>query len=179
VSTDNVTSTARLSKSQRAGYKTSSDTVTYFEISVTQISRNAGGEVDNTPSPGTYESAELNMTSFENAKYTFTCQVKYDVYTSSTNYDYSWLYQLVRLERTKGLKLIYPSNTSDTVKTPVELMGAYNSVNGVFQGSGKPLAAGYPYISGRVSRVNSLDFDAKSKMLKFKIEFDCEEEVES
>ena len=96
-------------------------------------------------------------------------------------YEYNYLTQIGRLERTKGIKAVYPSRDSDSNanKTIIELNGAYNAVNGLLQGSGKPLPALTKYISGRVSKVSGLTDGAASKHYKFKIEFTAEEDIQN
>ena len=66
------------------------------------------------------------------------------------------MYELLRLESTAGIKLMYPSDTSDDKKTIVELVGAANT-SGVFQGSGKELTAGTPYLEGRFKKIAVAD----------------------
>lgn len=164
------------SDANRAGYKADT-TITYIELSITGISRNAGANVDDGVNVGNFTTTDINFTSFSNATYDIDCFIDKDD-DNSEGYKYNKLTQILRLEKTKGLKVIYPSSVLDTYKTSIELAGAYNAVNGVFQGSGKPLPASTPYISGRVLKVSGLKDDSKSKKFNFKITFECVEEIE-
>ena len=160
----------------RAGFDGVS-TCNYIELGITSINRNAGANVDDGVNVGNYETTDLNFTSFANATYDFSCYVKKGE-SDPLTYKYNMLTQIARLEKTKGLKLIYPNATTDTIKSIVELLGAYNADVGVFQGSGKALATGTPYISGRVLKVSAIKDDGKSKLFTFKITFECVEEVQ-
>lgn len=159
----------------RAGYDGIS-TVVWFDLDVTSIKRNAGANTDNSPTPGNYSNPDINFVSFEGTTYMIECSMAKN-YSPASTFQYNFWIQLARLEKTKGLKVIYPSSASDTYKTSIEQFGEYNASNGVFQGSGKPLPAGTPYISGRVHKISGFSDDSKSKRFKFTIEFRCEEEV--
>ena len=174
-SKDNITGTVA-SNANRAGYNGTS-AVNYFEMDVEKAVRNASANTDDAPTPGNYTTPEVNYVSFETATYTLSCVMSRDPPTGIT-YQYNILYQLARLEKTKGIKLIYPSNTTDTRKGIIELLGAYNGVNGVFQGSGKTLTAGSVYISGRVKQVSGITEDPKSSLFRFNIIFQCVEEIQ-
>lgn len=160
----------------RAGYDGVSTTV-WIELNVKSVTRNAGANIDDGVNVGNYTTTDLNFTSFANATYDFECYINKNDTTSLT-YEHNQLTQIMRLEKTKGIKVIYPSNATDTRKGIIELLGAYNAVNGIFQGSGKPLSAGKNYISGRVLKISGLKDDAKSDKFTFKITFECVEEVQ-
>jgi len=158
----------------RAGYDGSSS-CNYIELSVKSISRNAGANIDDGVNVGNYTTTDLNFTSFNNTTYDLDCFINKNDTTSIT-YQYNQLTQIMRLEKTKGLKVIYPSAVADTRKTCIELLSAYNGANGVFQGTFLP--ASTPYISGRVLKVSGLKDDVKSDKFTFKITFECVEEVQ-
>lgn len=178
-SKDNVSGTVADAATGRAGYNGLPGTpaVNYFEMDIEKVTRNASANTDDAPTPGNYTTPEVNYVSFETATYTLSCVMSRDPPTGIT-YQYNILYQLARLEKTKGIKLIYPSNTTDTRKGIIELLGAYNGVNGVFQGTGKPLTAGSVYISGRVKQVSGITEDPKSSLFRFNIIFQCVEEIQ-
>ena len=180
-SKSNITTGGRAEVADRAGYDGTSG-VTALTLRVKKITRNAGAGVDDAPSPSTYEQPEVNFVSFEGAKYIIECSIPKILAGKSSldgnTYQYNYLTQIARLERTKGVKVIYPSAELDTVKTEIELLGAYNGVNGLLQGSGKPLPVGTNYISGRVRIVSALADAAKPKHFTFKIEFDAEEDIQ-
>ncbi len=166
--------TYRESLANRAGYN-GSDSVTYITLNVTHISRNAGNSVEQEPTPANYVQPETNFVSYEGAKYTLNCYLKKN--DSTAGYQYNLLTQILRMERTKGIKLIYPSTVTDDHKSIIEVIGAYNAANGVHQGSGKSLPASTPYIAGRC-KITNLKDDSKSKIWTFNMEFDCEEELQ-
>jgi len=147
----------------------------YIILNVKSITRNAGSNVDDTPNVGNYTTTDLNYTSFANATYDIECFVD-KIDPNLLGYDYNELYQIMRLEKTKGIKVLYVDSTSNDRKTIVELLGAKNAVDGAFLGTVLP--AGTPYISGRVLKVSGLKDDAKTSKFTFKITFECIEEVQ-
>jgi len=137
----------------RAGYDGSS-AVTAFTLKVSSINEVTGTGIDDNPVPGSTGNAEINFVTTENPKYTLSLLI--DKSDATSGFDKSQLYQLRRLAQTDGVKLIYPSATTDTYKSIVELNGAANT-SGVFQGSGKELPASTPYLVGRIISVTVTD----------------------
>ena len=70
-SKENVSGT-KADNADRAGYDGTS-TVNYLELEVKSVKRNAKANNDNSPTPGNYESPEINFVSFEGAIYTLDC----------------------------------------------------------------------------------------------------------
>lgn len=151
----------------RAGYDGSS-AVTAFTLKLDSIREGDGANIDNTPIPSSTTFAELGKGSFENPKYTMKGII--DKSDATSGFQYSQLYQLRRMQWTKGVKIFYPSVTTDTYKTLIELNGEYNGSNGAFQGSGKELAAGTPYLCGRIINM-SIDDNAERNYFSYTIEF--------
>ncbi len=137
----------------RAGYDGSSS-VSTFTLKVKSIKQQSGANIETNPIPGSTSLTELNYVSSENPVYTLKCIVSKD--DATAGFDNSMMYELLRLESTAGIKLMYPSDTSDDKKTIVELVGAANT-SGVFQGSGKELTAGTPYLEGRFKKIAVAD----------------------
>jgi len=151
----------------RAGYDGSS-TVTGFVLKGASIKESLDANLDTNSIPGSTSFAELNKVSFENPKYVIKCILAKD--DGTTGFEYSQLYQLRRLIKTDGVKILYPSSVTDTYKTIIELNGAYNGANGEFQGSGKEVSAGTPYIVGRVKDIGISD-DSNKKYFEIQITF--------
>lgn len=143
----------------RAGYDGSSS-VSAFTLKAKSIKEGGNSaNVDDNPIPSSTDYAELNQVSFENPKYTIEVILEKD--DATEGYQYSQLYQLRRLTKTKGVKLIYPSGTSDTYKTIVELNGEENGSTSSFQGAGKELSSSTPHLIGRILDVKINDIADK------------------
>jgi len=153
----------------RAGYDGTS-AVTTFEIDFFSIVRNGTANVDDSPVPGLNSNAELNQVTSGNPLYVMKAILAKDLAT--TGFNNTILYELQRLDRTVGVKLMYPSVTTDTKKSIIEVSGAANKA-GVFQGSGKELDASTPYLMGRVKRVTVND-DAKRTNFEITVTFEEE-----
>lgn len=153
----------------RAGYDGTS-AVTAFDLKVTKIILSKSAHVDDNVVPGSSSYTELNFVTFDNPKYSLDCIVAKD--DATAGFGESMIYQLNRLDQTKGVKLLYPSAVTDTYKSLVEEMGAANKA-GVFQGSGKELAASTPYLQGRILSINITD-TADKKYWDIKIVFQAE-----
>jgi len=134
----------------RAGYDGSSS-VTTFTLKTRSVTLTRASNQDDNPVPSSTTATEVNKVTSENNKYTLKCLLKKDDTTSG--FQYSQLYQLARMDKTSGVKLLYPSDTTDDIKELIELMGEANT-SGVFQGSGKELSASTPYIVGRITSLS-------------------------
>lgn len=154
------------SVSNRAGYDGSSS-VTAFTLKTRSITLTRASNQDDNPVPSSTTATEVNKVTSENNRYTLKLILAKDDATSG--FQYSQLYQLARLDKTLGVKLLYPSDVTDDLKELIELMGEVNT-SGAFQGSGKEIAAGTPYIVGRISSV-SINSGENQKFFDISINF--------
>ena len=106
------------------------------------IRRRSGTNLSDEPNPNSNDIARIHFTTFSNA--IFEIDFIIDV-TSET--ERNLLKEIVLLERTNGVKLLYNSNTSDVIKTLPEIIGRTDTK---FHGSGKELTNVEPAIVGRV-----------------------------
>jgi len=120
---------------------------------------NFGSNIDDSPVPSSSSFTELNQVTAENPSYVIKLILAKD--DATANFNNSMFYQLMRLDKTDGIKLVYPSDETDTDKSVVELMGAANT-SGNFQGASKELSAGTPYLQGRFKKI-TVDDNAKKK----------------
>lgn len=138
----------------RAGFD-GSTSVTAFTLLATSIKESSSLNINNNPTPGNLNYSEIDIGTVENPKYVMSCKLAKN--DSTSGFQYSQLYQLRRLVRTNGVKLLYPSVSTDTRKEIVELNGAYNAANSPFQGSGKELTASTPHLIGRITDLSITD----------------------
>ena len=135
--------------SERAGYDGVS-AVSSFEFLNTSSSMNGGGSIQTEPELKTNATqSAISPVTFSNTSITLSCTIpKLDI--PSTGFEFHWLYQLLQLERTKSVKLLYLSSASDRLQTILEMYGQ-RSKGGAFS----TLAGGVtiPYVIGYVQSV--------------------------
>jgi hypothetical protein len=106
---------------------------------------------------------------FKNPTWSLQCQVKKSLPDDTGNYAKNWLYQFMRMERTKTIKLLYVDveNTGNTqYKTALEYVGEGN-INGVF---GPDSGTTVPYLAGYVS-IDHFKEDTTNDIYNFGISF--------
>ena len=162
----------QLSVANRAGWDGAS-TIYSFTLNVTSLRLAGGAKTENKPVVGTLDDVDTSVVSSRNRM--IQVSITLTKVDQAGNYQYNELFELVRLERTKGLKLIYVDGTSDNLKTIVEFLGEEN-VGGVFS-SGSPsetngtVSSTTPYLVGRIKNFNVSDSSAEDK---YRITFDFE-----
>jgi hypothetical protein len=137
----------------RAGYDGTS-AVTTFTINTKAITLTKGSSIDDKPVPSSSSFTELNQVTAENPSYSIKMIISKD--DATADFNNSMFFQLMRLDSTDGIKLVYPSDETDDDKSVVELMGAAN-IAGNFQGAGKELSASTPYLQGRFKKISVVD----------------------
>lgn len=130
-----------------------------------EVTSEGGANTDNSPNPASYAMSETNFASYENDTHRFS-----GILDKKTSSDYLLVRQIARLKETKGIKLLYPSATTDNKKNVVELLGAKNT--GVSEFSGNEVGGSVPHLMGRVKSYRVRD---GSDGDKFRIEFVFEE----
>ena len=143
----------QLSDANRAGYTGSA--VTSFTLKNSGSSLNAQVNTEQKPVINSLDDNSSSLVSVINDPYTISFILKKTITTSG--FDVNDIFQLKRMERTQGLKLLYPSSDSDTIPTLVEAFGAVN-IGGNFS-DGSPtddngtISATRPYLLGRVKNM--------------------------
>ena len=154
------------SVSDRAGYDGTSS-VSSFLLPTATLSFSFKSDLEASPSPATFSPPDVDLVAVEAPAVEISFSVPKDY--APTGFETNYFVQLVRLTMTKGLKLLYSDGSSTNKKSMLELLGAKTS-SGVFQGSGKELPAGTPYLVGRVSSVELVD-DGKTGRFGFDMKF--------
>jgi len=155
-------SQTQLSASNRAGYDGTSSVVS-FTLKIENLSLNTNTSTDNKPVPGVFNDSPTTLISTANDVYNLSF-IKQKVITT-TGYGTNDMVQFRRLERTQGLKILYPSTTDDITgfKTLVEAFGASNtgdttkfseSSASTFNGT---VSLTTPYVIGRVKNFQISD----------------------
>lgn len=147
-----VDNQTQLNNSQRAGYDGSDMNVFYLDVQ--SISYSFDTNLNNKPTPNNTEGHRTTVVSTTNPVLNMTVIINKELVT--TNHQYNNLQTLLDYSTTRGLKLLYPSNTTDnTKKTVVEALGQKN-IGGNFTFDGTPLPssglapADTPYLLGHV-----------------------------
>ena len=104
------------------------------------IRRRSGTNLSDEPNPSSNDIARVHFTTFSNAIYEIDFIINARDETERT-----LLKEIVLLERTTGIKLLYNSNTSDVTKTLPEIIGRTDS-----KFNGNEVTGGIPVIIGRV-----------------------------
>lgn len=141
----------QLGVSNRAGYD-GSTSVNSFNIGSIQFTRTRQVNTDNKPVINNTSQITTNIVSRRNPVWSFSIQIARTV--SDTGYNTNFLTQLLRLEETKGLKLLYPTSLNTGFRTTIEMMGAKNT-NGNFSNASPSdtngtISQNIPYLIGRV-----------------------------
>lgn len=105
------------------------------------IRRRSGTNLSDEPNPNSNDIARVHFTTFSNAIY----EIDFIINTRDET-ERKLLKEIVLLERTNGIKLLYNSDTSNVTKTLPEIIGRTDTK---FHGSGKELTT-EPAIVGRV-----------------------------
>lgn len=117
------------------------------------IRRRSGLNVSDDPNPNSNDLANLHFVSFNNAIY------EIDHFVDCTNEtERALLKEILLLERTSGIKLLYDSDTAAVTKTLPEIIGKTNT-----KFNGNEVGGGIPVLVGRVigTSVNNLPTSRK------------------
>lgn len=158
-----------LSVSNRAGFDGGSD-CNSFTLNVKNIGVNGGGNLQSETELRNDDTFSIESpVTFNNPVLVLNCSIaKEDI--PSSDYHRSWLWQLFRLERTKGIKLLYLSGASDPYgfQTVIEMLGQSN-VGGVYYNEVGGLTI--PYLVGYVESVGNIMDTAQNSHIEFMITF--------
>jgi hypothetical protein len=128
----------QLNDSDRAGFDGS--TMQYFELDVQRISYNFDTNLNNKPVPNNTVGNRTTMISVTNPVLSISLVVNKELVT--TNHQYNNLVTLTKFAKTRGLKLLYPSVTTDVKKTVIEALGAVNTGTSSFSSDTPSVANG-------------------------------------
>lgn len=172
VSNSTLGSQTQLSDANRSGYTGSA--VAAFDLNVEgNISISGGVNTEEKPIIGTLTDNSSSLVSSNNRTIQISCTLTRDIVTSG--YNVNNVIELSRLERTHGLKLLYPSATGDSMPTVVEALGQEN-LAGVFS-DGSPtddagtVATTTPYLVGRVKNFRFNDSTSSRNLWRFSFDF--------
>ena len=160
VNKTNTISQTQLGVSDRAGYDGSSD-VSAFTLKVQSLSLSGDAKLENKSIVSNYTDVESSLVSNTNRTISVSTILKKEIVTA--NYDKNNVTEFLRMERTRGVKLLYPDGTSDDKKTIIEALGAENTGNTADFASASPsdtlgtVSTTTPYITGRVRNISVSD----------------------
>lgn len=154
----------QLSDTDRAGYTGSA--VTAFTVQIENLAFQGETSTESKPIINTTTDSETSLVSVSNR--TIAVSAIFDKESSSAVYNTNELYQFLQLERTKGLKLFYPNDLTNTEKTIIETLGTIN-INGTFASATSvdpnvgTVATTTPYLVGRVKAMRVSDVPTGDK----------------
>ena len=158
VGNSNLANQTQLSDGERAGFDGS--TMQYLELDIQNISYSYEVNINSKPVVNSLDNNRITPVSNTNPTLNVTMIINKELLTA--NHEYNNMQTFIDYFNTRGLKLLYPSNTTDnTKKTIVEALGEKNK-GGVFS-SGSPSAASgtvsatTPYLVGLVRNPNIND----------------------
>lgn len=164
VSNSGTASQTQLSDSNRAGYTGS--TVQSFTLEVDNINFGIDANTESKEIVNTTDNSPTSLSSVKNNVLNISFSKSKELDTSYNNND---IIELTRLAKTRGLKLIYPSNTSeiDKYKTIVQALGVSN-IGSYFSGGTESASAGHvgsatPYLVGRFKTINITDTSTSTR----------------
>ena len=151
-----IIDTGYANKQNEGDQETMANSGNAIEFNSFRLTLNCSNNESTSPNPGRYEDAETNFTSFNNPALVLSGVV------NRTSSDYETLTaNCDALRRTKGLKLLYYSDSSDGYKSLVNALGSIS--HGLLTVSGS--------IKSILCTVKSFAIteDAKSKLASFSI----------
>lgn len=168
-------------KANRAGVNPAGASVYGFGLNIKTESMNGGGSVQNE-SELRYDDSlpSASPVTFNGPVFVLNCSVPHEA-IDHTNYKYGWLYQLTRLERTKGVKILamksaagsgdYAYNTNETLP---EMYGRryLSEASAPFVATATGHTSGtVPHLVGYVENVSNITYSATKHEINFTITF--------
>jgi hypothetical protein len=164
-------SQTQLTAANRAGYTGS--TVQAFTLKTTSLDLGGGVNLEDKPIINKLTDSNVSLISVNNYVITVSCIYNKN---STDGFQYNELYQLSRLERTHGVKLLYPSSTDTILLTLVALIGEPNMGASPFSSASPSDANGTvssttPYLKGKIKNFRATDSSDSNQM---RLSFDFE-----
>lgn len=148
---DTIAAQTQISSELRAGYDGTTN-VNSFTFGALSISRSRNVNIDTKPVINSTSITKNNLSSLQNPLITFSIQIDRDI--SNTGYQYNYLTQLLRLEETLGLKLLYPTTVNSTYLTIIDMLGKSNVAGNFSEASPTDnegtVSTTTPYLVGRI-----------------------------
>lgn len=147
----------QLSDDKRAGY--TGTAVAAISLKVMSLTLSRDVNLEKKPIVNTTIEANTSLVSINNRRIAVNAIVSKVPVT--TGWNKNNIVQIARLDTTKGLKLLYPTLTTDINKTLVETLGAENT--GSYFSSAAPtedsgtVSTTTPYLIGRVTNLELTD----------------------
>jgi hypothetical protein len=154
-----LTSQTQITATNRAGYTGS--TVSAFSLDTANLSLNGSVGIEDKPIINTLVESQTSLISVTNRRIPINVIVRKTMVADG--FQYTKLYQLARLERTHGLKILYLDSAADgAIPTIIEVFGAPNIGQSPFASATASDATGtvgltIPYLVGRVRDVSISD----------------------
>lgn len=149
--TSALLSQTQLSNANRAGYDGTSSVNELPLKNITIQTISGKSNINDTPQVDT-DRTEITKNSVENEDIILKCVIDFNNMPSYT-YDKNYIYQLNRLKKTDGVKLLYPSGTGNYTSALMYLAAEFT--NGIFSTAFIP--ADIPYIPVQVIDVKFTD----------------------
>lgn len=131
-----------LSSSRSGNQQTTANRVnsgSAITLKIPSLSLKGKALLDKTPIPASFSDAPVNVNGYENDVVNIDL-----IIDKSDSSEYDDLYEIYRLKKTKGVKLLYPSVLTDTKKSLIELLGSTSTnFNGNEVGASTPCLMGY------------------------------------
>lgn len=119
-----LASQTQLSRANRAGYNGSSAVKAFTLKTSGGFALSGNVKIQNKGVIGVVDDHDTSLISATNR--IISTAVVLQKNDTTLGFEYNQLIQFLKLERTHGLKILYPDGTSDTNKTLIELMGKPN-----------------------------------------------------
>lgn len=157
IANSDITAQTQLSDDNRAGYTGAA--VSSFTLKVQNLSLSGSVSTENKPVINSLTDIDTTLVSVSNRMISVAAILHKRIVTDG--YSTNNIVQLLRYERTLGLKLLYPSANTDLNKTIIEAYGAVNT-NGIFAHASPSADNGTvstttPYLVGRVKNITITD----------------------
>ena len=151
-----IASQTQLGVTDRAGYTGS--TVSAMTLKIQNMSIRGNTNTESKPILNTYSNVETSLISTSNDIISVNMILHKTLVTSG--WDVNNLYQIYRLDKTRGLKLLYiDTPASDGMKTLIEGIGAVNTNNSIFS-TAAIVGSTIPHLIGRVKNVTINDSES-------------------
>lgn len=163
----------QIAASLRAGWN-GTTSVSALELDTDSIVRSRSVSTENNPTANTTTDSPTSLVSVQNKIFKVTGTMSRVPVT--TGYKYNNQVQFEKMEETRGLKILYPTDITDTLPTIVYGLGAVNT--GSFFSAASPseqsgtVATTIPYLIGRVKNIKLTDDCVNKNRLKFEFDFE-------
>jgi len=171
------------SSSNRAGVNTAEDSTSAFPLKIQTETMHGGGALQtDTEIRNTDQLSNVSPVTFSNPKFVLNCSIPVES-IDNTDFKHGWLYQLIRFERTKGVKILaFISNNTESVidyvynrqPTLPELYGMryleeptkpiVSLLTGQTEGT-------TPHLVGYVKSISNVTYSSKDNLLRFALTF--------